>query len=137
MWEYLKKAKKPIVLYGMGNNADRILDKLYEYGIEVSGVFASDDFVRGHSFRGHQVINYSAACERFGNMIILLCFGTQRADVMQRIVKIASEQELLVPDMPLRASRCLTLILREAMQGVLKVFTICLPMSNLKKCLKM
>ncbi|MBQ6569240.1 MAG: FkbM family methyltransferase, partial [Clostridia bacterium] len=100
MWDYLKKAEKPIVLYGMGNNADRVLDRLQTLGISAAGVFASDEFVRGHSFRGFEVSTYAAAKQKFGDMIILLCFGSQLPDVMECIKRIASEQELLVPDMP-------------------------------------
>ena len=28
LWQYLKKQTRPIVLYGMGNGADAILDRL-------------------------------------------------------------------------------------------------------------
>ena len=43
MWNYLKNAKKPIAIYGMGNGADKIIDTLSDYGIKPVGVFASDD----------------------------------------------------------------------------------------------
>ena len=33
LWQYLKNADKPIVLYGMGNGADKIIAVLEEYGI--------------------------------------------------------------------------------------------------------
>ena len=46
LWQYLKTVKKPIVLYGMGNGADKIIKVLDEYGINFQGVFASDGFVR-------------------------------------------------------------------------------------------
>ena len=100
LWQHLKETNKPIVLYGMGNGADRLLDYLANLSIPVSGVFASDEFVRGHSFRGFEVTNYTTAKERFGDMIVLLAFGTQLPDVMERIMRIASEQELYAPDMP-------------------------------------
>jgi len=100
MWSYLKNIKKPILLYGMGNNADRVLDILEKEQIKVSGVFASDGFVRGHSFRGFKVISYSEAKEIYGDMVVLLCFGSQRPDVMENIIRIAREQELYVPDLP-------------------------------------
>ena len=47
----LKTADKPIVLYGMGNGADKIIDMLCQEDIKVSGVFASDGFVRQKLFR--------------------------------------------------------------------------------------
>ena len=33
LWDYLKTVKKPIVLYGMGNGAERVMDKLEEMHI--------------------------------------------------------------------------------------------------------
>jgi len=100
LWDYLKTSKKPIVLYGMGNAALRIIDELTKRDIKVSGIFASDGFVRGHDFAGHKVISYSEAKEKFGDMIVLLCFGTHLDDVLENIKKIASEQELYAPDLP-------------------------------------
>ena len=52
LWQYLKKQTRPIVLYGMGNGADAILDRLDRLDIPVNAVFASDEFVRGQVFRG-------------------------------------------------------------------------------------
>ncbi|MBR4079941.1 MAG: FkbM family methyltransferase, partial [Christensenellaceae bacterium] len=100
MWNRLKTTEKPIVLYGMGNGADRVLDELEKRGITASGVFASDGFVRGHSFRGFPVTTYAAAKERFGEMVVLVCFGSSLPDVMQRIREIDAEQELYMPDLP-------------------------------------
>ena len=46
MWETLAAAEKPIVMYGMGNGADKILAECERRGIEVQDFFASDGFVR-------------------------------------------------------------------------------------------
>ncbi|MCQ2440947.1 MAG: FkbM family methyltransferase [Clostridia bacterium] len=98
LWTYLKTAKKPIVLYGMGNGADKIIAELEKHGISISGVFASDGFVREKYFHGLKVEHYSALKSRFGDMIVLLCFGTSLDDVIENINKIALEQELYAPD---------------------------------------
>ncbi len=100
MWDYLKHANKPIVLYGMGNGADKILNKLDDLGIPVSGVFASDGFVRDKIYRGFKITSYSKAKEHFGDMIVLLCFGSQLESVIDQIKHIAAEQELYAPDVP-------------------------------------
>ncbi len=100
LWEYLKTAQKPIVLYGMGNGADKIIDVLNEKGIEFKGVFASDGFVREKLFHGHKISSYSALKEKFGEMIVLLCFGSSLPDVIDNILKIANEQELYAPEVP-------------------------------------
>ena len=35
LWQYLKEAEKPVVMYGMGNGADKILAVCEKKGIEV------------------------------------------------------------------------------------------------------
>ena len=84
MWHQLKQETKPIVLYGMGDGADKILDQCQARGIPVAGVFASDGFVRHNEFRGYTVLSYQEACARFGPMTVLVAFGTHQPDVMAR-----------------------------------------------------
>lgn len=100
LWQRLSCAEKPIWLYGMGDGADKILNELYRRNISVSGVFASDGFVRRQSFRGFTVKSYGEAREKSGEIIVLVCFGTSRADVLCNIYRIAGEQELYAPDVP-------------------------------------
>lgn len=100
LWQRLKCAEKPIVLYGMGNGADKVLDLCDQKHISVRGVFASDGFARHNLYRGFPVISYTEAKQQFGDMIVLLCFGTQRSDVISYIEAIAAEQELYCPDVP-------------------------------------
>lgn len=100
IWQYLKTDKKPIVLYGMGNGADKIIKALEGVSLKPSGVFATDGFVRDKRFHGMPLTSYSALKERFGDMTVLLCFGSSRPEVLENINRIAAEQELLVPDVP-------------------------------------
>ncbi len=100
LWKRLKTADKPIVLYGMGNGADRILDVMESRGIKAAGVFASDGFVRHQQFRGFTVGSYGELKEQFGNMIVLISFGTHRPEVLANISSIMAEQEVYVPDVP-------------------------------------
>ncbi|MBC5646841.1 FkbM family methyltransferase [Christensenella tenuis] len=100
LWQRLRQARKPVVLYGMGNGADKILDELARHGIAAAGVFASDEFCRGQMFRGFRVTNYTQAKEHFGEMIVLVAFGTQLPEVLGRVKQIAREQELYIPDVP-------------------------------------
>lgn len=100
LWKYLKTADKPIVLYGMGNGADKIINVLTQYGVSLSGVFASDGFVRDKYFHGFKISSYTQLKEKFGDMIVLLCFGSSRPEVIENILKIASEQELYAPEVP-------------------------------------
>ncbi len=98
LWSYLKVAQKPIVLYGMGNGADKIINALEHYNIKFQGVFASDGFVRNKFFHGHKISSYGELKEKFGQMIVLLCFGSSLPDVIENIKKIAGEQELYAPE---------------------------------------
>ena len=102
LWEYLKKTDKAIVLYGMGNGADKILSALAERDISVGGVFASDGFARGNLFHGMPVRTWSDIKAEFGveNVIVLLSFGTSRPDVLENILRIRAEAELYAPDVP-------------------------------------
>lgn len=99
-WEELKEAKLPIVLYGMGDGADRILAALAAHGLQAAGVFASDEFVRGQVFHSFPVLRYEEAKRRFRRMLVLLAFGTGLPAVLARIDQIAQEQTLLAPDFP-------------------------------------
>ena len=100
LWMHLKSTDKPILMYGMGNGADKILRVLSDRDIDVCDFFASDGFVRGHHFHGKRVLSYSEAKEKYGSFIVLLAFGSSLDDVIDNIKKIASEQELYAPDVP-------------------------------------
>lgn len=104
LYEVLKKEARPIVVYGMGNGADKIFDICESRGIEIKDIFASDEFVRGHSFRGIRVKSYSEICELYGDFVILLAFAVFKDDLMDKIENMASEHTLLVPDVPLFGS---------------------------------
>ena len=100
MWEKLKENRKPLVLYGTGDAAEKIMKELDIRGLRVSGIFASDGFVRDRYFHGFKVLSYAEAKEQFGDMCVLLCFGNHRPEVLENIQRIASEQDFYAPDLP-------------------------------------
>lgn len=100
LWKHLKETKKPILLYGMGNGADKIIKVLNSYGINFEGVFASDSFVRNKLFHSKEILSYQQAKEKYPEMIVLLCFGSSRDDVRKNVLKISKEQELYAPEVP-------------------------------------
>ena len=102
LWTHLASTDKKIVMYGMGNGADKILSVCAKRNIEVSDFFASDGFVRGHFFHGKRVLSYSEAKQKYGadGMIVLLSFASSLPDVMDNIYRIADECELYAPDVP-------------------------------------
>ncbi|MBQ0084537.1 MAG: FkbM family methyltransferase, partial [Clostridiales bacterium] len=100
LWTQLQSAKKPIFLYGTGNGADKILNELEKRNITVSGVFASNGFVRNREFRGFHVVSFDEAIGEYGDIISLVSFGSQLPEVMENIKKIASVCETYAPDVP-------------------------------------
>ena len=105
LWNMLKGEAgkgRPILLYGMGNGADKILTVCEAYGIPVADFFASDGFVRGHSFHGKVVLSFAEAREKYGegNMIVLLSFASSRPEVLETIERVADVCEMYIPDVP-------------------------------------
>ncbi|MGN0528966.1 MAG: FkbM family methyltransferase, partial [Eubacterium sp.] len=100
VWDNLKSDSKPVVLYGMGLGAEKIMDTMAQYGIEAADIFASDEFVRGHSFRGYKVLKYSDICEKYDDFNVVLCFASRLDNVLDNIRRINSEHTVYAPDVP-------------------------------------
>lgn len=100
LWEYLKMAGKPVVLYGTGDGADKVLARLAETGVPVSGIFASDEFVRGQQFHGFTVRTYSELLALREKVIVLIAFASELPDVLERFYKLASVHETYAPHVP-------------------------------------
>lgn len=100
LWDRLKTIGRPIVIYGMGNGADKILAVLAEKGIAVSDFFASEGFVRGHCFHGKRVLSFREVQEKYKDFVILLAFGSSLDDVMAQVRRLAAQYPLFAPDVP-------------------------------------
>lgn len=100
VWDALKNSDKPIVLYGMGNGADKVLDEFNKRGISCYGVMASDDFVRYQQFRGFTVKKMADFEEEIGDFTVALCFASSLPDVMEHIKYVAQRHTMLVPSVP-------------------------------------
>lgn len=102
LFERLQRETRPILLYGMGNGADKILAEMEKRSIPAAGVFASDGFARGNLFHGMRVQSYSEIKAQYkpGECVILLAFGSARPEVLALFDQVNNDYELLVPDMP-------------------------------------
>jgi FkbM family methyltransferase len=100
MWDALASEKRPIVVYGMGNGADKLIERFAKYGITISDFFASDGFVRGHTFHGMRVKSFSEIRETYSDFVIVLSFASNRAEVIDMLTAIDEAHEMYVPDMP-------------------------------------
>ena len=102
-WEVLKETTKPIVLYGMGNGADKILDWCESNKVTVQAVFASDAFVRGQAFRGFVVEKFSSIEGKFFDPLIVIAFASESPLVLNYFRELAAKYETIAPHLPLFA----------------------------------
>jgi len=108
LWHRLKTTEKPIVLYGMGNGADKILAIMEAHGIAPADFFASDGFVRGHQFHGKRVLSFSEAREKYPDMLILISFASARPELLARFDELDAEYETYAPDVPVSGDTLFT-----------------------------
>lgn len=99
-WDYLRETRLPVFIYGMGNGAEKILKQFDLCGIPVAGFFASDEFVRGHYFKGHLVHSLSQIESIIDDFIIVLGFGAGYRSLYDRIVELSARHPFLAPDLP-------------------------------------
>ncbi len=105
VWDTLKAETRPIVVYGMGNGADKLLCRFEKYGINVSDFFASDGFVRGHSFHGKRVKSFGEIKAEYADFVIVLSFASGREEVLSLFRSLDRDYTLYIPDMPVSGDR--------------------------------
>lgn len=102
LWDKLACETRPIFLYGTGNGGDKILDVCTVRNIPITGVFASDGFVRSRSFRDMPVRAYSDVVAEYGDdIVVLLAFGTTLRSVADFIDQLDKRHTLYIPEVPL------------------------------------
>ena len=69
VWQRLQMEARPLVVWGMGNGADKLLSAFEKYGLEVADFMASDGFVRGQLFHGKEVLSLAKADEKVAETI--------------------------------------------------------------------
>lgn len=100
LWQQLAAASKPIYIYGMGDGAIKIIDVIERMNIKLAGIYASDEFVRGHSFYGHEVKTFSQVKRDTPNFISLLAFAAYREPLLAFLYAMQTECEFYAPDVP-------------------------------------
>ena len=107
VWDALKESSLPIVLYGMGNGADKVLDEFEKRKIRAAGVMASEGFVRHQSFRSFTVKSEKELTDELEDFLVVLCFGSNLSDVMDAVRRVGERHPLLVPNVPVCGSEIL------------------------------
>ena len=95
MWDMLKEEKRPIVIYGMGNGADKLISRFQLLGIKYADIFASDGFVRGHSFHGTRVKSFTEITETYKDFVIALSFASRQPDVLDMLKKMDDMEKIV------------------------------------------
>lgn len=108
LFDTIREDGRPILLYGMGNGAEKMLSRLAAVGRTPAGVFASDAFVRGQSFRGYTVRRFADLHAAYPDALILVSFATRQPDVMRDLLRMAEEYPCLMPDMPVAGDKDFT-----------------------------
>ncbi len=99
-WEFLKDTPLPIAVYGTGNGADRVFKEFDRLGITVSGVVASDGFVRKRSFHGFEVKSVTQLENEIGSFVIALCFASPLPEVIENIKCLSKKHRVIMPSVP-------------------------------------
>ena len=100
MWDELARETRPIVVYGMGNGADKLINRFEKFNIKIADFFASDGFVRGHTFHGYRVKSFSEIKETYPDFVIVLSFASNREEVLSMLSRIDENHDMYIPDMP-------------------------------------
>lgn len=121
VWDFLSTSKLPIVVYGMGDGAEKIINILKEYSTEVDDIFASDEFVRGHTFLGKKVMKYSEVCDKYKDFTVVMAFAIHDQPMLNRIKEINQSHAVVAPDVPVAGNGLFT---REFVKANEKKFDI-------------
>ncbi|MGN0657608.1 MAG: FkbM family methyltransferase [Ruminiclostridium sp.] len=100
IWTMLSECGLPIVMYGMGDGAEKIMRVMETCGLKPAEFMASDEFVRGHSFKGYRVKKLSEIEELYADFVVVVCFGTALPEVMENIERISEHHRVVAPDVP-------------------------------------
>lgn len=106
LWENLTHATKPVLLFGMGNGADRIFAKCCDYNIKIADIFATDPFVRGQSYLGYKMMTYHEICQKYDDFIVLIAFASESPEVLDIFHRISTEHEVYAPHIQLFGDIC-------------------------------
>ncbi|NLN55777.1 MAG: FkbM family methyltransferase [Clostridiales bacterium] len=95
-----------MIIYGMGDGAEKIIAYLNSKGINVSGIFASEGFVRGQSFSGMKVISLEEIKEEFSDFIIITAFALE-GEKSRIFYDLSEKYPLFSPNFPPYGEGCI------------------------------
>lgn len=108
VWQRLARTEKPIVLYGMGLGAEKILFQLAQVGTQPAAVFASDEFIRGHRFHEWPVQRLADIKAQYPDFFIVVAFAFWQPELLARVQALAKQYELVLPHLPVVGNEAVT-----------------------------
>lgn len=108
LWEELHALSRPILLYGMGNGAEKVLELCRRYDVPIAGIFSSDSHAREGMFQGYPVLQRTRALSEYPDAAVVLAFGTERPEEIEDILALSRRHLLRIPDVPLLGGHSLT-----------------------------
>ncbi len=96
VWETLQKTKLPIIIYGTGNGADKIIDEFERLGINISNIVVSDGFYRNRYFRGFKVQRLSDVQSLYPDHLLVFSFAVDNPNVFDDVICV----DTLIPVVP-------------------------------------
>lgn len=108
VWQRLAKEERPLVVWGMGNGADKLIAAFEKHGLEVADFMASDGFVRGQLFHGKEVLSLAKIEEKYPDFVLVVAFASARPEVMEMLSGTAKRHTLYIPDLPVAGETLFT-----------------------------
>lgn len=99
-WEFLKNSSLPIIVYGTGNGADKVFEECEKLSIKISGVMASDGFVRKRTFRGFEVKSIAQTEKDFEDFVVVLAFASPLPQVIDNIKSLMARHKVVMTSVP-------------------------------------
>ncbi|MCL1789215.1 MAG: FkbM family methyltransferase [Oscillospiraceae bacterium] len=108
LWDVLKDSGKPIVMFGTGDGADKILAVMEKAELKPVCFTATGDFPMKSNFREWQVLSFEEVEKRYRDFVVLVCFGSAQPDVIERLNALTEKYEVFAPDVPVAGTEIYT-----------------------------
>lgn len=99
VWEKLKQTDSPVFIYGTGNGCEKLFSVFKDKNITPCGIAVSDDFKSKDEFLGFELITVSELESSYKDACVVLAFGTDLPDVMERIDRLDKRFTVLAPEL--------------------------------------
>ena len=109
VWQRLQNTQKPIVMYGMGDGAVKILQVMKRYGVAPAAMFASDGFARGNLFMGYKMEELADIQSRYDDFLIVVAFAVHDEPTVNYLYELSQKYELVAPDVPVAGTNLFTM----------------------------